>query len=48
MEMGAIDADGHIEENHIDWRERLPKEYQGMAPERREAADGQTRLFSAT
>ena len=41
----AIDADGHIEETHINWKERLPKKYQDAAPERRPGADGQSRLF---
>lgn len=41
----TIDADGHIEETHINWKERLPKRYQEAAPERRPATDGQTRLF---
>ncbi|TAJ81330.1 amidohydrolase [bacterium] len=41
----TIDADGHIEEAHINWKERLPKKYQGVAPERRSGTDGQTRLF---
>jgi len=41
----TIDADGHIEEAHINWKERLPKKYQGAAPERRSGTDGQTRLF---
>ncbi len=41
----TIDADGHIEEAHINWKERLPKRYQETAPERRPASDGQTRLF---
>lgn len=41
----TIDADGHIEETHINWKERLPKKYQEAAPERRPGADGQSRLF---
>jgi uncharacterized protein len=40
-----VDADGHVEEAHIDWRERLPQKYQSMAPQRRPASDGQSRLF---
>ena len=23
----AVDADGHLEESHIDWKERLPDKY---------------------
>ncbi|MFQ5903395.1 MAG: amidohydrolase family protein [Candidatus Binatia bacterium] len=41
----AVDADGHIEEIHIDWKERLPQKYRAMAPERRPGSDGKTRLF---
>jgi predicted TIM-barrel fold metal-dependent hydrolase len=41
----AIDADGHIEEAHVNWKERLPQKYRAGAPERRPGADGQSRLF---
>ena len=41
----TIDADGHIEEAHINWKERLPEKYQDAAPERRPGADGHSRLF---
>jgi len=41
----TIDADGHIEEAHINWKERLPSKYHDAAPERRPGADGQSRLF---
>ena len=41
----TIDADGHIEETHIAWKERLPKKYQDAAPARHPGADGQSRLF---
>jgi predicted TIM-barrel fold metal-dependent hydrolase len=41
----TIDADGHIEESHINWKERLPVKYRDAAPERRASADGQSRLF---
>jgi predicted TIM-barrel fold metal-dependent hydrolase len=41
----TVDADGHLEEAHINWKERLPQKYQSMAPERRPASDGQSRLF---
>src|SRR5918911_2077820 len=40
-----VDADGHLEEAHIDWKERLPQKYHSMAPQRRPASDGQARLF---
>jgi predicted TIM-barrel fold metal-dependent hydrolase len=41
----TIDADGHIEETHIDWKQRLPEKYRDAAPERRPGSDGQSRLF---
>lgn len=41
----VIDADGHVEEAHINWKERLPEKYRAMAPERRPGSDGQIRLF---
>ena len=41
----TVDADGHLEEVHIDWKERLPAKYQSLAPERRPGSDGHTRLF---
>lgn len=41
----TIDADGHVEEAHIDWRARLPQQYRAMAPERRPGKDGHVRLF---
>ncbi len=41
----CVDADGHVEESYINWRERLPEKYQVMAPERRPGTDGQMRLF---
>lgn len=40
-----VDADGHVEEAHLDWRERLPEKYRDAAPERRAGADGHLRLF---
>src|SRR5918992_191866 len=39
-----IDADGHLEENHIDWKERLPDKYKSKAPERKPAGSGQLRI----
>jgi len=41
----TVDADGHLEEVHVNWKERLPQRYQAMAPERRPAGNGQSRLF---
>lgn len=41
----TVDADGHLEETNIDWKGRLPQRYHSMAPERRQASDGHTRLF---
>ncbi|HXG49943.1 MAG TPA: amidohydrolase family protein [candidate division Zixibacteria bacterium] len=41
----TVDADGHLEETHIDWRERLPARFRAAAPERRPGNDGHTRLF---
>ncbi len=26
-QFSTVDADGHLEENHIDWKERLPDKY---------------------
>src|SRR5918992_2605192 len=40
-----IDADGHLEENHIDWKERLPAAYKDRAPERRASGNGQLRTI---
>jgi predicted TIM-barrel fold metal-dependent hydrolase len=40
----AVDADGHLEENHIDWKERLPDKYKGRAPERKPHGSGQLRI----
>jgi uncharacterized protein len=39
----TVDADGHLEENHIDWKERLPDKYKNQAPERRPSGNGQLR-----
>ena len=35
----TVDADGHLEEVHINWKERVPEKYRAMAPERRPASD---------
>lgn len=40
-----VDADGHLEENHINWKERLPAAYQDRAPERRPSGNGQLRTI---
>jgi predicted TIM-barrel fold metal-dependent hydrolase len=42
---GTVDADGHLEENHIDWKERLPDQYKSKAPERRDSGNGQLRTI---
>ena len=41
----AVDADGHLEENHIDWKERLPDKYKFQAPVRKPAGMGHLRLY---
>jgi uncharacterized protein len=41
----TVDADGHLEENHIDWKERLPAKYKEKAPERRPSGSGQLRTI---
>src|SRR5262245_2861389 len=41
----TVDADGHLEENHIDWKARLPAKYQSRAPERRSSGNGQLRTI---
>jgi hypothetical protein len=35
---GTVDADGHLEENHIDWKKRLPDKYKSQAPSAATAA----------
>ena len=42
---GTVDADGHLEENHIDWKARLPDKYKSQAPERRDSGNGQLRTI---
>ncbi|MGZ9243963.1 MAG: hypothetical protein ACXW6K_26115, partial [Candidatus Binatia bacterium] len=42
---GTVDADGHLEENHIDWKARLPEKYKSQAPERRDSGNGQLRTI---
>jgi predicted TIM-barrel fold metal-dependent hydrolase len=41
----TVDADGHVEESHIDWSERLPEPYKSRAPERRPSGNGQLRTI---
>ena len=43
--ISAVDADGHLEESHIDWRDRLPDDYKSRAPERRPSGSGQLRTI---
>jgi hypothetical protein len=43
--MGIVDADGHLEENHIDWKARLPEKFHDKAPERRASGNGQLRTI---
>jgi len=43
--ISAVDADGHLEESHIDWRDRLPDDYKNRAPERRPSGSGQLRTI---
>ena len=40
----TVDADGHLEEVHINWKERVPEKYRAKAPERRPASDSHLRL----
>ena len=42
---GTVDADGHLEENHIDWKARLPDKYKSKAPDRRDSGNGQLRTI---
>ncbi|HET8564506.1 MAG TPA: amidohydrolase family protein [Candidatus Binatia bacterium] len=41
----TVDADGHVEEVHINWKERMPQKYRAMAPEQRSASDSHLRLM---
>ncbi|MET0503085.1 MAG: hypothetical protein ABW172_16300, partial [Candidatus Binatia bacterium] len=41
----AVDADGHLEEVHINWKERVAEKYRAMAPEQRQASDSHLRLM---
>jgi uncharacterized protein len=40
----AVDADGHLEEVHINWKKRVADKYRAMAPEERLASDSHLRL----
>ncbi len=40
----CIDADGHLEEVHINWKERVAEKYRTLAPEVRSASDSHLRL----
>src|ERR1051325_9644764 len=39
-----IDADGHIEEVHINWKPRVAEKYRDMAPQERLASDSHVRM----
>ena len=41
----TVDADGHLEEVHINWKERVSDKYRSMAPEQRPASDSHLRLM---
>jgi uncharacterized protein len=41
----AVDADGHLEEVHINWKKRVAEKYRAMAPEERLASDSHLRLM---
>ncbi len=45
QKFSTVDADGHLEENHIDWQGRLAEAYKRKAPERRPSGNGQLRTF---
>jgi hypothetical protein len=36
--ISAVDADGHLEESHIDWRDRLPDDSRAGRPKEDRAA----------
>ena len=40
----AVDADGQLEEVHINWKKRVAEKYRAMAPEERLASDSHLRL----
>src|SRR2546430_17705182 len=39
-----VDADGHLEEVHINWKKRVSEKYRAMAPEERLASDSHLRM----
>ena len=41
----AVDADGHLEEVHINWKTRVSEQYRAMAPEQRIASDSHLRMM---
>jgi uncharacterized protein len=43
--VSAVDADGHLEEVHINWKERVAERYRSAAPEQRPASDSHLRLM---
>src|SRR5207253_7408082 len=40
----TVDADGHLEEVHINWKKRVSEKYRAMAPEERLASDSHLRM----
>jgi predicted TIM-barrel fold metal-dependent hydrolase len=40
-----VDADGHVDEVHVDWQQRLPKQFAPAAPQLRHEASGSFRLY---
>src|SRR4029434_8711927 len=45
VQFPTVDADGHLEEVHINWKERVSEKYRSMAPEQRPASDSHLRLM---
>jgi predicted TIM-barrel fold metal-dependent hydrolase len=40
-----VDADGHVDEVHVDWQQRLPKKFAAAAPQLRQESSGSFRLY---
>ena len=40
----TVDADGHVEEAHVNWADRIAEPYRKMAPQPRPATDSHLRL----
>lgn len=40
----TVDADGHLEEVHINWKKRVSEKYRAMAPEERLVSDSHLRM----